>query len=273
MQILDETSQVIEYSHRLEEKSKELEAATQELQEANTRLKEMDRLKDEFVSTVSHELRTPLTSVRAFSEILRDNPAMSPEERQRFLTIIVKEAERLTRLTNRVLDLAKIDSGKAEWFMERLIINEVVNEALDTVRQLSYEKTIELEKRIPAEPVWVWADRDRIIQVIINLVSNAVKFCEPKKGRVRIQMAVKDKEVCLEVIDNGPGIPKHEQERIFEKFHQLGGLFKEKPGGSGLGLAICQRIIKHHGGRIWVSSSLGKGATFAFSLPLSSPVE
>jgi Na+/proline symporter/signal transduction histidine kinase len=273
MQILDETSQVIEYSHRLELKSKELEAATRELREANTRLKEMDRLKDEFVSTVSHELRTPLTSVRAFSEILRDNPAMSQEERQRFLTIIVKEAERLTRLTNRILDLAKIDSGKAEWLMERLIINEVVSEALDTVSQLSYERTIELVQDIPDEPAWVWADRDRIIQVIINLLSNAFKFCEPEKGRVQINMTVNDQEICIEVIDNGPGIPPHEQERIFEKFHQLGGLFKEKPGGSGLGLAICQRIIKYHGGRIWVSSRLGKGATFAFSLPRSSPAE
>jgi Na+/proline symporter/nitrogen-specific signal transduction histidine kinase len=273
MQILNETSQVIEYSHRLEEKSKELEAATRELQEANTRLKEMDRLKDEFVSTVSHELRTPLTSVRAFSEILHDNPAMNPEERQRFLTIIVKEAERLTRLTNRVLDIAKIDSGKAEWLMERIMINEVVNEALDTVSQLSYEKTIKLGRNIPAEPVWVWADRDRILQVVINLVSNAVKFCEREKGLVLVRMVVGDKEVCVEVIDNGPGIPAQEQERIFEKFHQLGGLFKEKPGGSGLGLAICQRIIKYHSGRIWVDSSPGRGSTFAFSLPRPSPAE
>jgi Na+/proline symporter/nitrogen-specific signal transduction histidine kinase len=267
MQILDETSQVIEYSHRLEEKSKELEEATRELQEANTRLKELDHLKDEFVSTVSHELRTPLTSVRAFSEILQDNPAMDTEERQKFLSIIVKETERLTRLTNQVLDLAKLDSGKAEWLMDKVKANEVIKEALDSVSQLFYEEHIALEREIPAEPAWIWADRDRIMRVIINLLSNAVKFCEPGKGLVQVRMKVKRKEILVEVCDNGPGIPVREQQRIFEKFHQLGDLNKEKPGGSGLGLAISQRIIIHHGGRIWVESSPGQGATFAFTMP------
>jgi signal transduction histidine kinase len=267
MQILDETSQVIEYSHRLEEKSQELEAATRELQKANTRLKEFDRLKDEFVSTVSHELRTPLTSVRAFSEILHDNPAMSSEERQKFLAIIVKETARLTRLTNQVLDLAKLDSGKAEWLMSKVKVSEIIGEALDSVSQLFYEKRIALEKKIPEMPVWIWADRDRIIRVLINLLSNAVKFCEAEKGRVQVLLHVKKKEILVEVVDNGPGIPAEEQQRIFEKFHQLGDVHKGKPGGSGLGLAICQRIVKHHGGRIWVDSMVGKGATFAFTLP------
>jgi len=267
MKILDETSQVIEYSLRLEEKSRQLQAATKELQRANTRLKELDRLKDEFVSTVSHELRTPLTSVRAFSEILHDNPEMEREERQKFLNIIVKETERLTRLINQMLDLAKIESGKAEWVMGNFQMNEAIKEALAAVSQLFHEKSVRLEQEIPTESIFVRADRDRIIQVIINLISNAVKFCEPETGQVTIRMVPRKKEVLVEVIDNGLGIPSDEQERIFEKFHQLGDLYKEKPGGTGLGLAICQRIIRYHKGQIWVKSRPTKGATFAFTLP------
>src|SRR4030095_8171512 len=114
-EILDEASQVVAYSHRLEQKSRELEAATAALREAQERLTELDRLKDDFVSTVTHELRTPLTSIRAFTEILPDHPEVELEQRKKFLGIITKEAERLTRLINQVLDLAKIESGKADW--------------------------------------------------------------------------------------------------------------------------------------------------------------
>ncbi|MHB8811630.1 MAG: histidine kinase dimerization/phospho-acceptor domain-containing protein, partial [Desulfobulbaceae bacterium] len=144
MKILDEASQVIEYSHRLEEKSRELVEATAELKAANRRLEELDRLKDEFVSTVTHELRTPLTSVRAFSEILRDNPALPLAERQKFLEIIVKESERLTRLINQVLDLAKIESGSVEWTMTRVNLNEAIEEALNSLSQLFHDNAIRL---------------------------------------------------------------------------------------------------------------------------------
>ena len=130
MTILDEASQVIAYSRQLEQKSRELEAATAELRAANERLKELDRLKDDFVSTVTHELRTPLTSIRAFSEILHDNPDLDLAERKRFLGIIIKETERLTRLINQVLDLAKIESGNAEWHSTELDMREVISDAV-----------------------------------------------------------------------------------------------------------------------------------------------
>ncbi|MBC8317327.1 MAG: histidine kinase [Desulfobulbaceae bacterium] len=272
MKILDETSQVIEYSHRLEEKSRELEKATAELRAANKRLTELDRLKDEFVSTVTHELRTPLTSVRAFSEILRDNPALPLEERQKFLDIIVKESERLTRLINQVLDLAKIESGSAEWTRECVDLNEVVEEASSSISQLFHENSIHLEEIVPEGAVFVMADRDRLIQVVINLMSNAVKFCEPGTGQVTIRLSTLPGKVRVEVVDNGPGIHPDEQERIFEKFHQLKGLRDEKPRGSGLGLTICHRIIKHHGGHIWVESKPGAGSKFIFELALAEKV-
>lgn len=269
MEILDETSQVIEYSRRLEEKSLELEKATAELMAANRRLTELDQLKDEFVSTVTHELRTPLTSVRSFSEILRDNPELPSDQRQEFLGIIVKESERLTRLINQVLDLAKIESGSVVWTEERVELKEMLTEASNTISQLFHENEIQLTKDFPEEPVYVMADRDRLVQVTINLLSNAVKFCEPKTGLVQIQLSAYSGKARIAVTDNGPGIQVEQQERIFERFHQLKGPRDEKPKGSGLGLTICHRIIEHHGGKIWVESTPGEGASFIFELKLS----
>jgi len=268
MKILDETSQVIGYSRRLEEKSRQLESATAELRAANKRLTELDRLKDDFVSTVTHELRTPLTSIRAFTEILRDNPALEPEEHQKFLDIIVKESERLTRLINQVLDQAKIESEGAEWTTERVHLNEVVEEALSSTSQLFHENAIELEIEIPDEAIYVMADRDRLIQVVINLLSNAAKFCDPTQGKVTVLLNAHSGKARVAVADNGPGIQPDEQERIFGKFHQLKGPRDEKPKGSGLGLTICRRIINYHGGNIWVESTPESGANFIFELSL-----
>lgn len=267
MQILDETSQVIEYSHSLEQKSEELQSLTLELQEANMRLQELDQLKDEFISTVSHELRTPLTSIRAFSEILRDNPELDIGERKNFLDIIVKETERLTRLINQVLDLAKIESGRADWKMAETDLVEAVREALATTGQLALEKRVELSEKLPDFPVMTRVDRDRVIQVVINLISNAVKFCPAESGRVQVKVSAGIDVIRVEVKDNGPGIDLAEQERIFQKFHQLGESQSGKPVGTGLGLPISQHIIKRHGGKIWVTSRVGEGAAFIFILP------
>jgi Na+/proline symporter/nitrogen-specific signal transduction histidine kinase len=267
MKIIDETSQVLEYSHQLEEKSIELEAATKELQEANKRLKELDRLKDEFVSTVSHELRTPLTSVRAFSEILHDNADMGQEERQKFLDIMVKETERLTRLINEVLDLAKIESGRADWHMEIIDLTEILKEAVAATSQLFHEKSVAIVELLPSFPIKVFADRDRIIQVVINLLSNAAKFSPQDEGRVTVRLYFKGREIRVEVADNGPGIHPDEQQKIFEKFKQITDLRNGKPKGTGLGLAICRRIIEYHNGNIWVESIPDQGAKFIFSLP------
>ncbi len=268
MKILDETTQVIEYSRRLEQKSRELEAATRELKAANERLQELDRLKDDFVSTVSHELRTPLTSIRAFSEILRDSPEMAADQRHEFLDIIVKENERLTRLINEVLDLAKIESGRVEWNMQTMDLRTVVDDALIATHQIITDTGINLIKEIPEEQIEVTIDKDRVIQVLINLVSNAAKFCEAESGRIEVHVMREDSTAKVAVVDNGVGISPEESERVFEKFHQVSDAQEGKPRGTGLGLPICRRIIEHHGGRIWAESELGKGATFYFTLPL-----
>lgn len=273
MKILDEASQVIEYSHKLEQKSLELEAATKELREANESLKELDRMKDEFVSIVSHELRTPLTAIRALSEILHDNPELDREKRQQFLGNVVKESERLSRLINQVLDMAKIEAETAEWAPEHVDLRELIEEGFFSTNQLFIEKSVVLDKELPTKPVLVKVDRDRLVQVVINLLSNAVKFCKKETGLVKVRMLAEDSAVRVEVTDNGPGIPLVEQEKIFNKFHQVKDRTKGKPMGSGLGLSISQRIIEYHGGKIWVESGKNQGATFIFTLPKSDNVK
>ncbi|MCC6609999.1 MAG: histidine kinase [Burkholderiales bacterium] len=265
--ILDEASQVVVYSHRLEQKSRELEAATDELREANERLQELDRLKDDFVSTVTHELRTPLTSIRAFTEILLDDPDIHVEQRKKFLGILAKEAERLTRLINQVLDLAKIESGNAEWAETRVDMREVIADTLAAMDQLFREKAVRVEARLPDTVSPVTADLDRMIQVMLNLLSNAVKFSEGAKPLIEIALAEGDGCLRIDVRDNGCGIRPEDHEVVFSKFHQVGDALTGKPRGSGLGLHISRRIVERFGGRMWVESRLGSGACFSFTLP------
>ena len=268
MTILDESTQVIEYSRRLEQKSRELEAASAELREANTRLRELDRLKDEFISTVTHELRTPLTSIRAFSEILLANPDMDVEQRGKFLGIIVKESERLTRLINQVLDMAKIDSGRIDWHIEELDLRALIQDAISSTSQLFRDKAVTLREELGDQPVIIAGDHDRLTQVIINLLSNAVKFCPEQTGEVILRLWPVADCWRIEVHDNGPGIAQDQHKLIFEKFHQVNDALAGKPKGTGLGLPISQKIVEHHNGRIWVESEIGQGATFIVELPM-----
>jgi signal transduction histidine kinase len=269
MNILDETSQAIAYSRELEEKSRALEAATAELRAANERLRELDRMKDDFVSTVSHELRTPLTSIRAFAEILNDNPDTPAAKRQQFVGVILKETERLTRLINQILDLAKIESGRAQWAAEPVDLAAAVREAASATAALFREREARLELALPERVPPVVADRDRLMQVLLNLLGNAVKFCAPGRGRVRVTIAAADAALRVDVADNGVGIAPEHQAAIFEKFHQVGDALTDRPQGTGLGLPIARKIIRQFGGELWVESAPGAGSTFSFTVPLA----
>ena len=267
--ILDEASQVVLYSHRLEQKSRELEAATAELRAANERLKELDRLKDDFISTVTHELRTPLTSIRAFSEILLADPDVELAERVRFLGIITRETERLTRLINQVLDMAKISSGRADWQMTLVDVREVVADTVARMSQVFKEKGVALVENLPESTPPVRADVDRLIQVLLNLLSNAAKFSPAGHGRVEVRLRVLPAEVRVDVSDNGPGVRREDLPYVFDKFWQAGDTLVAKPAGTGLGLHISRQIVEHFGGRMWVESEEGAGACFSFTLPLA----
>jgi signal transduction histidine kinase len=268
VRILDETSHVLASSRALERKSEQLEVATSQLQEANARLKELDRLKDDFVSTITHELRTPLTSIRAFSEILVENPELDLAEREGYLRIVVEESERLTRLINQVLDLAKLESGDPQWLVEPVDLGQVLRTSAEATAQVFRDREVVLEVEIPDPSPVVRGDPDRLIQVTLNLLSNAVKFCPPGSGLVRVVTTTHDGVVQVDVKDNGPGIAEQDQEVIFEKFRQGGDTRTNRPSGTGLGLPISRLIIDHLGGRLWVESTPGQGARFSFELPV-----
>ena len=271
LDILDEATQVRAHSRELEAKQRELEAATTELREANDRLRELDRMKDDFISTVTHELRTPLTSIRALSEMLHEDPRLDLADRSRFLGIIVTEAERLTRLINQILDMAKMESGRAEWTTSEVDMGEVARESMASLEQLFREKGVVLEGDIPSSLPSVLADRDRLTQVMINLLSNAVKFVPGGTGRVLVRVSGAADLVRVEVHDNGPGLTAEECIVIFEKFRQGGNTMTDKPQGTGLGLPISRQIVEYFGGNLWVESEPGAGANFIFTVPVPAP--
>jgi signal transduction histidine kinase len=263
MEILDEASQIIAYSQKLE-------AATAELKAANERLKELDRMKDDFIATVTHELRTPLTSIRSFSEILFDNPSLDEAQRQEFLNIIIKESERLTRLINQVLDMAKIESGTMVWTMEAVEPKVLVEDALAATKGLFEDKDVALEVQLADGLPPLTTDRDKLMQVVINLISNAVKFVDPGSGQVRVVLTGTADCIDVAVADNGPGVPDWARETVFEKFQQVGDTLTNKPQGTGLGLAICRSIVERLGGRIGLDAQELPGATFRFTIPYQS---
>ncbi|MBM3132817.1 MAG: PAS domain S-box protein, partial [Chloroflexi bacterium] len=258
---------LLEYSEELKQRLGELEAAYE-------KLKELDKMKDNFLSTVSHELRTPLTSIKSFAEILLsyDNDRETQKE---FIGIINEESDRLTRLINDVLDISKIEAGRVQWQPGELNISEIIESAVNATRSLFGQAHLKVEVDTDPNLPTVWADKDRITQVVTNLISNAIKFT-PQGGHVQIEAeGIKSETiegfeiVKVSVADTGIGIPPDEQGRIFEKFHQVGDTLKGKPKGTGLGLTICKDIIEHFGGRIWVESELFKGSTFSFTLPVA----
>jgi Na+/proline symporter/signal transduction histidine kinase len=270
MRILEETHQAIEYSQRLEQSSRELRATAAELQAANKRLQDLDRLKDEFLSTVSHELRTPLTSIRAFSEILSDHADLDRGERDRFLDIIVSESRRLTRLLDEILDLARLEAGRSEWRLTPVGAGGALRDAVAAAGGLFAERQLRLDVAIDPHDVVLKADRDRLMQLFMNLLSNATKFCAAENGAVRVSGRPQAGGYLVTVTDNGPGVAPGDAERIFEKFVKISPERTDRRQGSGLGLAICRQIVEHHGGRIWLDPRAEGGASFCVFLPAPS---
>jgi PAS domain S-box-containing protein len=236
------------------------------------RLKELDKMKSDFVSNVSHELRTPLTSIKGSVDNMLDGLTGSLNEKQvRYLARIKSNSDRLSRLINDLLDLSRIESGRVEVRSTTLSLTALAEEVAEHLRSLAAEKLITIEVPSTNPQVTAWADRDKVTQILINLIGNAVKFT-PQNGKVTVALEKNgDDYVQISVDDTGPGILPEEKNKIFSKFYQLADVDKQKPKGSGLGLAISKALVEMHGGRIWVESEVGKGSTFSFTLPARQP--
>ena len=236
------------------------------------RLKELDKMKSDFVSNVSHELRTPLTSIKGSVDNMLDGLTGSLNEKQiRYLNRIKSNTDRLSRLINDLLDLSRIESGRVEVRPTTLPLTALAEEVAEHMRALAAEKLIRIEVP-PSDPsVTVWADRDKVTQVLMNLIGNAVKFT-PQDGKITVALEKNGNDyIQISVADTGPGILPEEQNKIFSKFYQVANIDKQKPKGSGLGLAISKALVEMHGGKIWMDSEVGRGSTFYFTLPAQQP--
>ncbi|MBM3774897.1 MAG: PAS domain S-box protein [Acidobacteria bacterium] len=258
--------------------------AEEELHEAKEAAETANEAKSTFLTTVSHELRTPLTSVVGFAKLIKKRlsevimPALSDGDTRvkraskqisDNLDIIVSEGERLTALINDVLDLAKIEAGRVEWDLRPTSLANIVERAVSATQSLAEQKHLPVVSRLEPDLPIIIGDQDRLIQVVINLVSNAIKFTE--SGTITCFASHSDGQVVVSVTDTGVGIAPEDQPRVFEQFVQVGNTLTNKPTGTGLGLPICKHIVEHHGGHIWVDSTPGRGSTFSFRLPIGGP--
>mgnify|MGYP000167905047 FL=1 len=236
-----------------------------ELVLTNERLKELDKLKSDFVSMVSHELKTPLAAMRTSAQVLNMRDAGEKTKRE-MLDIILRNIDRQTNLVNDLLDLSRIESGRMELKIGSVPLDSVIADSIESVKQAAMEKGIKLDVDLPEGISPVKGDREKLTQVITNLLTNAIKFT-PRSGEISIKAHDLDGQVEVKVRDTGIGIAPEDLDMVFEKFYQVDSTSTREAGGTGLGLAICKGIIEAHNGRIWAESELGKGSTFIFWLP------
>ncbi|MEO0564167.1 MAG: ATP-binding protein, partial [Chloroflexota bacterium] len=253
---------------------------TRDLEAARIEAVKASEAKGDFLANVSHELRTPLTSILGFSQAIqrqlknRVTPELPDNEKvdkamtriNSNLTIIINESNRLANLINDVLDLSKIESGKMDWDMAPVDLNEVVQHGITSTASLYERKDLTVSTSLSDTLPTVLGDNNKLVQVIINLISNAVKFTA--SGSVTIATHQRNGHVVVDVSDTGIGVPEENLNTVFEKFRQVGDTLTDKPEGTGLGLPICKEIIEHHGGTIQMKSELGKGTTVTFELPV-----
>lgn len=266
LKILEESNENIILNKKLTETSNELQKITSELQNANVNLVKKDQQKDEFLDTVTHELRTPITAIRAASEILIDDDEIPEDLRKQFLQNIISESDRLNRLINKILDLEKFETGKQKIQPVKHDLINTINQTLESLQQLIKNKNITIYFE-PNKTIYAFYDEDRIVQVITNILANAIKFCPDEEGLIAVSLKEKEDSIEVTVMDNGKGINPNDIENIFDKFYQSTNQNIKKPIGSGLGLAICKQIIELHKGKIWAQNNEVKGASFMFTLP------
>ncbi len=245
-----------------------------ELERANQELRKIDEIKSEFVSVASHELRTPLAAIKnAVQLMLQGRTGEINENQTKFLSMAERNINRLTGILNSLLDLSRIESGKIEMKFEELDLRGSIEFILSSLKPQADGRSIRLNMEIPEKLPSIYGDREKVEQILTNLLGNAIKFT-PEEGEISVSAKPFENEgnmdvVAISVKDSGIGIPEDQLERIFEKFHQVEDSLRRSIAGTGLGLAITKGLVEAHHGRIWVESEIGKGSTFTFTLPMS----
>ncbi|MBQ4805453.1 sodium:proline symporter [Aquimarina sp. MMG015] len=268
LKILEESKKTISTNKFLKQRSNELIELTEELKQANEELKLQDKIKDEFLDTVAHELKTPITSIRAAAEVLLDDEDDMPSElKTQFLSTVLMDAKRLSRLIHNILDLEKLSSGREIFDKKNNNLVDTLKQIITGVSTITKQKEIKIITSDLPDKILVFYDEDRMQQVFTNVLSNAIKFVENKNGLITITLSEVDNLVRIIIQDNGKGISEGDRKYIFDKFYQSNNQNIKKPVGSGLGLAICKQIMEGHSGKIWIDDSFSKGARFIIDLP------
>jgi signal transduction histidine kinase len=236
--------------------------ATKELSDANRELQTLDKLKSDFLANMSHELRTPLTVVRGGIDYL--NRTIKKEDNRNYLEIIDKNLARLIHLVSDLFDFTKIEARKIEWSFDQVNLSILIEEVVEIISPLSIDKNISINYANPGD-VLVEMDLERIEQVLVNLIENAIKFSDPAT-EIQIRMKEDPDYVTVSIKDRGMGISEENLKTIFDKFSTVPSAGVNKPEGTGLGLAICKAIVEGHDGKIWAESTKGKSSTFYFTL-------
>ncbi|WBX77186.1 sensor histidine kinase [Tenacibaculum ovolyticum] len=269
LRILEESKDNIVSNKMLLEKSDELSELSSKLKDANKELVVKDKQKDEFLDTVAHELKTPITGIRAATELLMDEDDDMPKEiKKQFLTNILQDSDRLGRLINNILDFEKLETRRLSLDISFLDIQETIKKAVERIQPIAAKKQIRITVK-NVNSYKIHYDEDRILQVLYNLISNAIKFCDSESGYIEIDTKLRDELLEIAVSDNGKGVPEEDVDYIFDKFYQSQHQNTIKPEGSGLGLAITKQIVEKHNGKIWASKEIKSGAKFVFTLPIS----
>ena len=258
-----------ELDRKVQLRTKELQEANEKLRQANIRLTELDKLKSRFLATVSHEIKTPLTSIIGYANLLINQKNQSLAKKQiDGLNRIKRNSSTLQDLIDQLLDLSKIESGKLDVNLEAVHLKEVIEEVIYITEQIVIHKGIIVKTYIPDDLIAIQADRSKVKQILLNLLTNAVKYTERENAEIAIRVIQKPSQVSVSIEDQGIGISAEDQKVIFDPFRQADSALSKKYGGTGLGLSIVKEFVRLHGGEIWVESEPGKGSRFTFTLPI-----
>jgi signal transduction histidine kinase len=234
-----------------------------------THEQEIERAKNDIISIVAHELRTPMTSIKGYTDLmLQGAMGLLTEGQQHFLSIVKSNVDRLSRLVSDLLDITRIEAGSIELELVPMQLAEIVPEVCESVAEAVEERDLTLNVDVTTPIPTVRADRNRIIQVLVNLLSNAYRYTPPG-GSIQVSVRPLEDTVLVQIADTGIGIAKEDQKKIFERFYRVEHDLVKKESGTGLGLSIVKSLVELHGGRLWLESELGRGSTFSFALPLA----
>ncbi len=256
------------YAGELAQVNRELYKANVELSAANEELKSLDRMKDEFLSNVSHEFKTPLTSIQGYSQLISDGTLGSVNDQQKkAVDTVIRNSERLRKLVDSLLYISRAQAGKLTYSFSRVAIASIIDNSVQDLALQAEKKDITIRKDIGQDLPFIRGDRDKLIDVMVNLLDNAIKFT-PAGGNIYVGASVDKDWLHIRISDSGIGIPKDKIENLFERFYQVDSSIRRRYGGTGLGLYICKMIVEDHKGKIWVESEEGEGSTFHVLLPL-----